>query len=64
MATVKSAVRSTSRTPAIGATNFAGGYPAAEHLVGPGHRRIAAIGGHEQFQMGTPGRYSNDELAR
>ncbi|MET7425016.1 LacI family DNA-binding transcriptional regulator [Dactylosporangium sp. NPDC005555] len=37
-------------TPAIGATNFAGGYSAAEHLAALGHRRIAAIGGHEQFQ--------------
>lgn len=37
-------------TPSIGATNFAGGYAAAEHLVALGHRRIAAIGGHEQFQ--------------
>jgi DNA-binding LacI/PurR family transcriptional regulator len=37
-------------TPSIGATNFAGGYAAAEHLAALGHRRIAAIGGHEQFQ--------------
>ncbi len=37
-------------TPSIGATNFAGGYAAAEHLASLGHRRIAAIGGPEQFQ--------------
>ncbi|MFI5915953.1 LacI family DNA-binding transcriptional regulator [Dactylosporangium sp. NPDC051541] len=36
--------------PSIGATNFAGGYAAAEHLAALGHRRIAAIGGFEQFQ--------------
>ncbi|XVV15205.1 LacI family DNA-binding transcriptional regulator [Actinoplanes sp. CA-131856] len=36
--------------PSIGATNFAGGYAATEHLIGLGHRRIAAIGGPEQLQ--------------
>ncbi|MEV4534220.1 LacI family DNA-binding transcriptional regulator [Asanoa sp. NPDC049518] len=34
----------------IGATNFAGGYAAAEHLISLGHRRIAAIGGPERLQ--------------
>ncbi|BCJ40946.1 transcriptional regulator [Actinoplanes ianthinogenes] len=33
--------------PSIGATNFAGGYAATEHLIGLGHRRIAVIGGPE-----------------
>lgn len=36
--------------PSIGATNFAGGFAATEHLAGLGHRRIAAIGGPEQLQ--------------
>ncbi|MBM2615589.1 substrate-binding domain-containing protein [Actinoplanes sp. LDG1-06] len=36
--------------PSIGATNFAGGYAATEHLLTLGHRRIAAIGGPEQLQ--------------
>jgi len=36
--------------PSIGATNFAGGYAAAEHLIALGHRRLAAIGGPEQLQ--------------
>lgn len=36
------------QVPSIGATNFAGGYAAAEHLINLGHRRIAAIGGPEQ----------------
>jgi LacI family transcriptional regulator len=36
--------------PSIGATNFAGGYAATEHLADLGHRRIAAIGGPEQLQ--------------
>ncbi|WP_308121102.1 LacI family DNA-binding transcriptional regulator [Paractinoplanes bogorensis] len=36
--------------PSIGATNFAGGYAATEHLLALGHRRIAAIGGPEQLQ--------------
>jgi DNA-binding LacI/PurR family transcriptional regulator len=35
--------------PSIGATNFAGGYAATEHLIRLGHRRIAAIGGPEQL---------------
>ncbi|MEU4157835.1 LacI family DNA-binding transcriptional regulator [Actinoplanes sp. NPDC026670] len=36
--------------PSIGATNFAGGYAATEHLIQLGHRRIAVIGGPEQLQ--------------
>ncbi|WP_436529085.1 LacI family DNA-binding transcriptional regulator [Actinoplanes sp. HUAS TT8] len=36
--------------PSIGATNFSGGYAAAEHLIQLGHTRIAAIGGPEQLQ--------------
>ncbi|MEV6303329.1 LacI family DNA-binding transcriptional regulator [Actinoplanes sp. NPDC051861] len=36
--------------PSIGATNFAGGYTATEHLIQLGHRRIAVIGGPEQLQ--------------
>ena len=31
--------------PSVGATNWKGGYTAAEHLVGLGHERIAVIGG-------------------
>jgi LacI family transcriptional regulator len=31
--------------PSVGATNWAGGLAATEHLIGLGHRRIAAIGG-------------------
>ncbi|MFG1923607.1 LacI family DNA-binding transcriptional regulator [Cryptosporangium sp. NPDC048952] len=33
----------------VGATNFAGGYAATEHLIGMGHRRIGMIGGPEQL---------------
>lgn len=33
----------------VGATNFAGGYAATEHLIELGHRRIAMIGGPEQL---------------
>lgn len=36
----------TSDVPSIGSTNFAGGFTATEHLVGLGHRRLGAIGGH------------------
>jgi DNA-binding LacI/PurR family transcriptional regulator len=36
--------------PSIGATNFAGGYAATEHLIQLGHRRIAVIGGPEPMQ--------------
>lgn len=32
-------------TPSVGASNFAGGFVATEHLLSLGHRRIAAIGG-------------------
>jgi LacI family transcriptional regulator len=32
-------------TPSVGATNWAGGLTATEHLVGLGHERIAVIGG-------------------
>jgi LacI family transcriptional regulator len=31
--------------PSVGATNWAGGFAATEHLLGLGHRRIAAISG-------------------
>ncbi|WP_229402305.1 LacI family DNA-binding transcriptional regulator [Micromonospora okii] len=31
--------------PSVGATNWAGGVAASEHLLGLGHRRIAVIGG-------------------
>ena len=31
--------------PSVGATNFAGGFAAAEHLLSLGHRRIAVVGG-------------------
>lgn len=31
--------------PSVGATNFAGGFAATEHLLSLGHRRVAAIGG-------------------
>ncbi|RJK96011.1 LacI family DNA-binding transcriptional regulator [Vallicoccus soli] len=31
--------------PSVGATNWAGGLAATEHLVGLGHRRVAVIGG-------------------
>lgn len=34
-----------SGTASVGATNWAGGYAAAEHLISLGHRRLAAIGG-------------------
>ena len=33
----------------VGATNWAGGLAATEHLLGSGHRRIAAIGGPEDY---------------
>jgi LacI family transcriptional regulator len=33
----------------VGATNWAGGLAATEHLLGLGHRRIAAIGGPEDY---------------
>jgi LacI family transcriptional regulator len=33
----------------VGATNWAGGLEATEHLLGLGHRRIAAIGGPEDY---------------
>lgn len=36
--------------PTIGATNWAGGLSATEHLVGLGHRRIAIIAGHPRLQ--------------
>ena len=32
-------------SPSVGATNWAGGLAAAEHLIGLGHSRIAVIGG-------------------
>ncbi|MGY1840148.1 MULTISPECIES: LacI family DNA-binding transcriptional regulator [unclassified Modestobacter] len=35
--------------PSVGATNWAGGLAATEHLIELGHRRIAAIGGPEPF---------------
>ncbi|KJY36984.1 MULTISPECIES: LacI family DNA-binding transcriptional regulator [Streptomyces] len=35
--------------PSIGATNWAGGLAATEHLLGLGHRRIAAIGGRKEM---------------
>lgn len=35
--------------PSVGATNWAGGLAATEHLLGLGHRRIAAIGGPEHY---------------
>lgn len=35
--------------PSVGATNWAGGMAATEHLVELGHRRIAVIGGPEAF---------------
>lgn len=31
--------------PSVGATNFAGGFAATEHLLSLGHRRIAIVGG-------------------
>lgn len=31
--------------PSVGATNFAGGFAATEHLLSLGHRRIAMVGG-------------------
>jgi LacI family transcriptional regulator len=34
-----------STVPSVGATNWAGGLSATEHLIGHGHRRIAVIGG-------------------
>lgn len=35
--------------PGVGATNWAGGLVATEHLLSLGHRRIAAIGGPESY---------------
>ncbi|MCB5168547.1 LacI family DNA-binding transcriptional regulator [Streptomyces bambusae] len=35
--------------PSIGATNWAGGLAATEHLLDLGHRRIAAIGGRKEM---------------
>lgn len=35
--------------PSVGATNWAGGLAATEHLLSLGHRRIAAIGGPEDY---------------
>ena len=35
--------------PSVGATNWAGGLSATEHLVELGHRRIAVIGGPEEY---------------
>jgi LacI family transcriptional regulator len=35
--------------PSVGATNWAGGLAATEHLVELGHRRIAVIGGPEDY---------------
>ncbi|GAA0318458.1 LacI family DNA-binding transcriptional regulator [Streptomyces polychromogenes] len=35
--------------PSIGATNWAGGLAATEHLLELGHRRIAAIGGRKEM---------------
>lgn len=35
--------------PSVGATNWAGGLAATEHLVALGHRRIAVIGGPEAY---------------
>ena len=36
--------------PAIGATNWAGGYSATEHLLGLGHRRIGLVAGLAQHR--------------
>jgi LacI family transcriptional regulator len=35
--------------PGVGATNWAGGIAATDHLIGCGHTRIAAIGGPESY---------------
>jgi LacI family transcriptional regulator len=35
--------------PSVGATNWAGGIAAAEHLLRLGHQRIAVIGGPEEY---------------
>jgi LacI family transcriptional regulator len=35
--------------PSVGATNWAGGLAATEHLLGLGHRRIGAIGGPADY---------------
>jgi DNA-binding LacI/PurR family transcriptional regulator len=35
--------------PSIGATDFTGGYTAAEHLIGLGHRRIGMVGGPREL---------------
>lgn len=37
-----------SSAPSVGATDFTGGYAAAEHLIGLGHHRIGMIGGPRQ----------------
>lgn len=37
-------------SPTISTNNFAGGYAATDHLIGLGHRRIAAIGGPPDWQ--------------
>jgi LacI family transcriptional regulator len=42
---VDAAAQPPSDIPSVGATNWAGGFSATEHLVGLGHRRIAIIGG-------------------
>jgi LacI family transcriptional regulator len=36
---------SSADVPSVGATNFAGGFAAMEHLLSLGHRRIAVVGG-------------------
>ena len=35
--------------PSVGATNWAGGIAATEHLIGAGHRRIGAITGPQSY---------------
>jgi LacI family transcriptional regulator len=35
--------------PSVGATNWAGGFAATEHLLGLGHRRIAAVTGPADY---------------
>jgi DNA-binding LacI/PurR family transcriptional regulator len=37
--------------PSVGATDFAGGYAAAEYLIGLGHRRIGMIGGPQRLPL-------------
>lgn len=39
--------------PSVGSTNFTGGMSATEHLLGLGHRRIAALGGRPQSVAAT-----------